>query len=126
MRILCMDDEGYMRELLGEMLKALGYESVAVGNSDEAITAYQNDEFDIVILDLTLPSTSLDGVETLEEIKKINPKVIALACSGYSDKPVEADYQRFGFAGFLGKPFNIEQLGKALILFAPVTERTPL
>jgi DNA-binding NarL/FixJ family response regulator len=66
-----------------------------------------------VILDLTVPG-GLGGKETLEQLKKIDPQVKAIVSSGYSDNPIMADYETYGFHGVISKPYRIPELSKVL------------
>jgi PAS domain S-box-containing protein len=66
--------------------------------------------FDIAILDMTLVGYEIDGLDVLNEIKKIDPNIKALVFSGHSSKPVVSHYEEFGFDGRLEKPCNFEHL----------------
>jgi CheY-like chemotaxis protein len=100
------------------MLINLGYHVETVESSPQAVRAFQNAKkskqpFDAVILDLTIPG-SQGGKATLKEIRKIDPAVKAIVSSGYSNDPVMADYEKYGFQGVLVKPYKTRHLGAVL------------
>ncbi|MBU4231041.1 MAG: response regulator, partial [Proteobacteria bacterium] len=66
-----------------------------------------------VILHLTVPG-GMGGKETLARLLEIDPLVKAVVSSGYSDDPVMADFQKYGFSGVIAKPYRISELGKIL------------
>jgi CheY-like chemotaxis protein len=117
-KILVMDDEEKVRKLLGEMLVQLGYEVEFAGDGGEAIEMFiqahgSGQAFAAVILDLTVPG-SMGGKETIARLLEIDPQVKAVVSSGYSDAPIMADFQEYGFSGVLAKPYKISELGKIL------------
>jgi len=112
LKILVMDDENFIRDILGKMLEYLGYRVQTTKRGKDAIEEYlsvhkKGKSFDLVILDLVIPG-GRNGIEVLEELKKINPDIIAIASSGYSNENPE------GFSAFLGKHYGVEDLKKAL------------
>ncbi|HPB68618.1 MAG: response regulator [Candidatus Omnitrophica bacterium] len=113
-RILLMDDEESLRAVLGRILKNIGYEVELVCNGEEALRRYQEArnqkaDFDVVILDLTIRG-GMGGKDTLQTLLKLDPQVKAVAFSGYSNDPVMARYQEYGFKGVLVKPFKYDEL----------------
>jgi two-component system cell cycle sensor histidine kinase/response regulator CckA len=117
-KILVMDDDVMVREVLGRMLESLGYEVKFAKDGTEALAMYgkaleAKDPFAEVILDLTIQN-GMGGKETMKELLKIDPLVKAIVSSGYSDDPVMAEFQKYGFAGILVKPYKISELGKVL------------
>ncbi len=117
-RVLVMDDEEIVREVLGKMLAHLGYEAELARDGDEAINLYAEAQksgrpFAAVILDLTIPG-GMGGEEVVRELLKIDPQVKALVSSGYSDDQVVADFKKYGFTGLIPKPYRITELSKAL------------
>ena len=117
-RVLVMDDEEMLRNLLREMLKRMGYAVETVGNGLEAVDAYQRQKdsgepFDAVILDLTIKG-GMGGEETIAEMLKIDPCVKAIVCSGYSNDPVMSDFEKFGFMGAMAKPYEKKALKEVL------------
>ncbi len=117
-RILVMDDESYIRDLMKDMLDLLGYETVVVKNGEEAIHEYSealNSEnpFRAVIMDLTIPG-GMGGKDAIRELLKIDPHVRSIVSSGYSADSIMANFGDFGFKGILQKPFKIEEVGMML------------
>lgn len=117
-RVLVMDDEEIVREVLGRMLDRLGYEAEFARDGGGAINLYAEAQksgrpFAVVILDLTIPG-GMGGKETVRELLKIDPQVRALVSSGYSDDQVMADFEKFGFTGIIPKPYRITELSNAL------------
>ncbi|HUI92551.1 MAG TPA: PAS domain S-box protein [Chitinivibrionales bacterium] len=116
--VLVMDDEDFVRDVAAEMLKTMGYTADPAKNGAEAVEKYQKAfsspvPYALVILDLTVPA-GMGGKDTLKDLLKINPAVIAIAASGFSEDPVMTDPPAFGFKGKLRKPFTKEELGDVL------------
>ncbi|NOQ22466.1 MAG: PAS domain S-box protein [Candidatus Aegiribacteria sp.] len=117
-KILVMDDHELVRETVMTMLKRLGYKVDSATDGNEAIEKYRtginaSEPYNAVILDLTVPN-GMGGLETMKELRKIDPDVTAIVSSGYSNAPVIADYSTYGFAGVMMKPYSISQLSDLL------------
>lgn len=117
-QILLMDDEEVVRNTMGRMLKEKGSEVVFAKEGKEAVEKFKEAKntshpFDAVILDLTIPGGK-GGKDTLKEIRKIDSEVKVIVSSGYSNDPIMANYEKYGFDGVLAKPFNIEDLIRVL------------
>ncbi|MCL6588848.1 MAG: response regulator [Firmicutes bacterium] len=117
-KILVMDDEEVIRDVMRELLTELGYQVECVKCGSEAIESYlrawsNHEPFDLVIMDLIIPG-EMGGEEAIRELLKIDPKVKSIICSGYSNDPVIANYQKYGFSGFTTKPFTIETLSQMI------------
>ncbi|MCD6534833.1 MAG: PAS domain S-box protein [Deltaproteobacteria bacterium] len=108
-RILVMDDEEVVRETITEILTTFGYEVEVVSDGQQALEKYREQEFALVIMDLTIPG-GLGGRETIKLLKEFDPQVKAVVSSGYANDPVVAEYEKYGFCGFLNKPYIIEDL----------------
>lgn len=108
-KILIMDDDNVVRTIVQKMLGEFGFYTEGVPNGDEAIKKYKEAPFDLVIVDLTIPG-GMGGVDTFNELRRINPDVKAIVTSGYSNDPVMANYNEYGFLGRLVKPFLMEDL----------------
>ena len=117
-KVLVMDDERAIRVLAANMLKMLGYEVQTAEDGFKAVELYtkarESDcSFDAVIIDLTVPG-GMGGKETIKKLLEIDPGVKAIIASGYSNKSIMADYQKFGFKGVISKPYQMQQLSELL------------
>jgi len=117
-RILVMDDEEIIKIVVGQMLKSLGYEYAFAENGEQTVEKYSEamrsgKTFDAVILDLTVRG-GMGGKETIRKLLEIDPAVRAIVSSGYSDDPVVANYEDYGFKDTLPKPYEIETLSSML------------
>ena len=117
-KILVMDDDAPLREMLDKILDRLGYEPEFAKDGDEAIRMVREAKdagkpFDAVILDLTIPG-GIGGKEAIQKLLEIDPEIKAIVSSGYSDDPVMANFKEYGFKGSLAKPFEFRVLSKVL------------
>jgi PAS domain S-box-containing protein len=117
-RILLMDDEPLVRQVVGRMLQALGYEPVFAQEGREAVELYARSQtsgepFTAVILDLTIPG-GMGGMAAIQQILAQDPQVKAIVSSGYGGDSIMADYKSHGFRGVIAKPYGLEELGKVL------------
>ena len=116
--ILLMDDEVVIRTVAEKLLSRLNYKVTTVSNGEDAILAYtetlkNSTKFDIVILDLTI-SFGMGGKETIKRLLEIDPEVIALVSSGYSNDPVMAGFVNYGFKGVIPKPYSLKELNNTI------------
>jgi len=117
-KILIMDDQEPILKMVTRMLSKMGYEVTTAMDGTQAINIYREaydaeSPFDCVILDLTVPG-GMGGAKTIPELLKINPNVKAVVTSGYSNDPIMANYQDYGFCGVVPKPYTKEQLSTVL------------
>jgi two-component system cell cycle sensor histidine kinase/response regulator CckA len=117
-KILIMDDDEIVRQVGGQMLTLLGYDVIESHDGEEALQKYQEalqdgSSFDVVILDLTIPG-KMGGKETIAKLLEINPQVKAIVSSGYSNDPIMAEFQKYGFSGVVPKPYSLEKLGSTV------------
>ena len=117
-RVLFMDDEEAIRDLMGLMLRRRGFEVTVVRDGDEAVAAYADaiaggSRYDAVVLDLAVPGGT--GAEAaVEELHRLDPGVRALVSSGHVDDPVMVSPEAHGFVGVVPKPYTIAELVAAL------------
>ncbi len=111
--ILIMDDDDEIQKMLEIILKKLGHSVVTTSNGKETINKFESENFDLIILDITIPG-GMGGVETISKLKIIDPNVKAIVSSGYADSQVISDYKTYGFSGSLTKPYLIDDLKKII------------
>jgi PAS domain S-box-containing protein len=117
-RILVMDDEEAVRDVLARTLGRLGYEVAGARHGVEAIALYQEAKaagraFDAVLVDLTVPG-GMGGKEVADQLRQIDRSVTLIASSGYSDAPVMSEFRRYGFDDVIPKPWTPNQLSEVL------------
>jgi CheY-like chemotaxis protein len=117
-RILVMDDDEVVREIVGEMLHHIGCEADFATDGAEAIELYKRAResdvpFDAVILDLTVPG-GMGGKEAMKILLQIDPDVRAIVSSGYSNDPVMTQFSEYGLRGVVAKPYKIDELSEVL------------
>ncbi len=113
-RLLVMDDEEALRNLLKTVLGGLGYQVETARDGAEAIALYEQAasagrRFDAVLLDLTV-SGGMGGLEAASKLKELDPAVKLIVSSGYSDSPVLSDYSNYGFEAVIPKPWAAADL----------------
>ncbi len=116
--VLLMDDEVFIRETVGEMLKIMGYNVYKATEGNEAIKIIEEGlkngvNFRAVILDLTIPN-GMGGKETIRRMRDMGIEIPAIASSGYSDDPVISSPTDYGFNDSLRKPYRMEDLASML------------
>jgi CheY-like chemotaxis protein len=121
LRVLVMDDEPMLRDMLMRMLDSLGHRGLATTSGDEGLRAYRQahalgQPFDLVISDLSVGPGQIGGKQLAREILALDAKAKILVSSGYSDDPVMSEHENFGFWGCLAKPFNRTDLERVLAM----------
>ena len=109
-RILIIDDEMDIRDSISGILNDEGYNSVTAKNSQEALIKINDNTFDIIILDVWLNNSELDGIQLLKEIKKIDAEIPVLIISGHGNIEIAVDAIKNGAYEFIEKPFSSERL----------------
>ncbi len=103
-RILVIDDEDMVREAHAGLLQALGYDTVMASGGREACELYQQQTFDVVLLDMKMPD--MDGMETYYALRAIDSRAKVIIVSGYSNESRMQQLLRDGVVGFLFKPMD--------------------
>jgi CheY-like chemotaxis protein len=129
-RVLVMDDEEMVRDSVGEMLETLGQDVEFSSGGAAAIEAYREAQaagtpFSVVILDATVKG-GMGGEDVIKKLREIDPDVVAVISSGYSDNALIANYNGHGFKAFLPKPYTLENLQAVLgSVMNPSTSNPP-
>jgi CheY-like chemotaxis protein len=117
-RLLLMDDDEAVRVLTERMAGKIGWRMVTTADADQAMAAFTaarsaGEPFDAVILDVSIPGGP-GGVEVLAELRRIEPDVVAVVTSGWSEDGVLARWGEHGFAAALPKPYTVADLQAAI------------
>lgn len=113
-KILFVDDEDMILDIGRDMIESLGYEVLIAENGKEAVEIYEKnmEKIDMVILDIIMPV--MDGAETYDKLKEINPDIKVLLSSGYGINGQATKIMDRGCNGFIQKPFNMSTFSKKI------------
>ncbi len=117
-RILILEDDAPIRRLMAATLRRAGHEVVETKEGRETIEVYResmenNSKFHLLICDLTIEN-GMGGVETMRQLVQMDPDILAIVSSGYSDAPAMSSPASFGFRGVLPKPYAPSELRAAV------------
>jgi len=108
-RILVVDDEDHIRNILMRTLIAEGYDVTGASSGAEAVSRVEDDAFDVLISDVRMPG--MDGLETVRAIKARQPDIIAVMASGVSEEEIaQADAIAAGAIAYFTKPYTLDEL----------------
>ncbi|WP_343502433.1 sigma-54-dependent transcriptional regulator [Alloyangia pacifica] len=108
--ILIVDDERDIRELIGDILEDEGYTTRLAGNSSEAMNEVNSEPPALMILDIWLKDSKMDGIDILKTVKRDNPDIPIIIISGHGNIEIAVAAIKQGAYDFIEKPFNIDQL----------------
>jgi len=108
--ILIVDDEKDIRELISDILRDEGYATRLAANSDQAVAELNLAEPALMILDIWLKDSKMDGIDILKQVKRNNPDVPVVIISGHGNIEIAVAAIKQGAYDFIEKPFNIDQL----------------
>jgi len=111
-KVLVIDDDEIVREVLIEHLKNDGYEVVGCSNGYKGLELFKNDRFDLVILDLLMPG--INGIEVLKEIKRYSPHSIVILITAFGSIENAVEAMRAGAFDYITKPFNLSDVSFAV------------
>ena len=121
-KILFLDDEKDIVEVLAKIFSMYGYTTFQARNSDQALDIFNREDPQICVFDIYLIDSNLDGIETFEEIRKNNKDILCIFFSRITEDDIVKRANTLGVFDFLVKPFNPQEL-KAVINKAVETLR---
>ena len=122
-RVLIVDDAGFMRMMLKDILQKANHQVVAEApTGEDAVDIYkklhkENQQPDIVLLDITMPGIS--GIDVLREILKINKQAVVIMCSAMNGKMQVIEALEQGAKHFIAKPFQEQKVIETIEKFLP-------
>jgi two-component system response regulator PilR (NtrC family) len=108
MKILIIDDEEVLRDVLNTVLVREGFDVLLAATGEEGLGIFEQDEIDLVILDMMLPG--MDGRETLRHIREINSAVPVIVITAFSSIDGAIDAMKDGAFHYIPKPFKNEEV----------------
>ncbi|UWR09698.1 sigma-54-dependent transcriptional regulator [Sulfitobacter mediterraneus] len=108
--ILIVDDERDIRELISDILIDEGFATRLAGNSDDAMAEITSEQPALMILDIWLKDSQMDGIDILKAVKRDYPDVPVVIISGHGNIEIAVAAIKQGAYDFIEKPFNIDQL----------------
>jgi len=112
-RILIVDDEPGVREVLIAFLEEHGYEPTSVENGTRALEVLPTVNPQVMLLDVAMPG--IDGLKTLERVREISPDCVVIMMSGHASHQAALTALDQGAHDFIQKPFDFEYLEKMLL-----------
>ncbi len=107
-RVLVVDDDTAILDVLGQYMKIIGLDAVCAASGDEGLKTFTKDHFDIVISDIKM--ANMDGLTLLSEIKKIDPEVLFIVITGYPSIETVLEAMKKGAVDYLVKPFQFDEI----------------
>jgi two-component system response regulator PilR (NtrC family) len=107
-RVLVVDDEQSMRELLGIMLRQVGYDVTLADGGEPAVQALKTDDFDLVITDLRM--RKVDGLAVLRAAKDHSPRTVVLVVTAFASTETAVEAMKLGAYDYVTKPFKLDEL----------------
>jgi DNA-binding NtrC family response regulator len=107
-RILVVDDEDALRTVLSSELEGEGYIVQMAGDGDEAIKILEKNTFDLILLDIKMPT--VDGFEVLKYVKQHSPSTKVIMLTGFADLKNAIESKKLGAEDFVSKPYDLVDL----------------
>ncbi len=109
-RLLIVEDEPGIRNLLAQLFRAEGYETDVAVDGEEAIVYLQGAAYDLLLMDINMPGRT--GIEVLRHQDRIGRRVRTILMTALGEKEAMEEAKRLGVVAFFGKPFDIFELKK--------------
>ena len=121
-KILVIDDESGIRDLLDTLLSRKGYDVILTDSGQKGLEVFRRARPDVVVLDLKMPG--MDGLTVLQQVRSLNPTQPVIMLTGAGTPEAELQARALGVTEFVEKAFSLHLLGDSLkrLLDHPVTE----
>src|SRR5476649_1604687 len=124
MKLLIIDDEAHIRQMMRLTLEAAGYQVDEAPTGEEGLTRFAGGGYDAVLLDQKMPG--IDGLQTLRQIKARAPQACVVMVTAFASIDLAVDAMRLGATDFLRKPMTPEALRGAVAAALASRPRTPI
>ena len=122
--VLLVDDEEVVRSVGKQMIETFGFEVLTAVDGFEGLELFKQrrDEIVLVLLDMSMPG--MDGEETLRALRSVDPEATVILTSGYNQQEATSRFVGKGLAGFIGKPYQLDQLRELIFEVLGAAERS--
>ena len=111
-KILVIDDEQGIRDLLDTLLRRKGYDVVLAESGQKGLDLFRRERPDVVVLDLKMPG--MDGLAVLQQVRSLNPKQPVIVLTGAGTPEIEQQVRALGVTEYVEKEFSLHLLGDSL------------
>ena len=111
-RLLIIDDEAIVGKRLQQVFGKLGFTVAVFEDAAQALEAFRQEPFDIVVTDLKMEG--MDGIEVLNRVRQLHPSTRIIIITGYAQPETSEEAFKLGVFDFIPKPFRLEQLKEAI------------
>ena len=111
-KILVIDDEQGIRDLLNTILSRKGYDVVLAESGRKGLELFRRERPDVIVLDLKMPG--MDGLTVLQQVRSLNPKQPVIILTGAGTPETEQQVRALGVTEFVEKEFSLHLLGDSL------------
>jgi DNA-binding NtrC family response regulator len=111
-KVLVVDDQEGIRKLLAETCSLLGYEVYTAASGQEALAMTQKNYFQVALVDMKMPG--MNGIDTMRMLLETVNGIKGIMMTGYGETDFVGEANQLGIAGFLQKPFNLQEIQKIL------------
>ena len=111
-KILVIDDEPGIRELLDTLLRRKGYDVVLAESGQKGLELFHQERPDVIVLDLKMPG--MDGLTVLQQVRSLDPRKPVIVLTGAGTAEAEQQVRALGVTEFVEKGFSLHLLGDAL------------
>lgn len=112
MKILLVDDEDHLQEVLGLLLELDGHQVTTAFSGEQAVERAKESQFDLVITDFKMPG--MNGMEVVRTLKKTNPNISVVMITGYPTEDTEKEAQKLGVDDYIAKPFHMDKMREVI------------
>ena len=111
-KILVIDDEPGIRDLLDTLLRRKGYDVVLAENGQKGLDLFRRERPDVIVLDLKMPG--MDGLTVLQQVRSLDPKKPVIILTGAGTTEMEQKVRALGATEYVEKEFSLHRLGDSL------------
>ncbi len=112
LKILLVDDEDHLQEVLGLLLELDGHQVTTAFSGEQALERAKEGKFDLVITDFKMPG--MNGMDVVRSIKKENPDTAVVMITGYPTEDTEKEAQKLGVDDYIAKPFHMDKMREVI------------